>query len=173
MLVVVGVARCRPLSAYGNLRCINPKATAQESLQLRLWVRLEPQRRNGNERNVQRCQPHRRTHAKLLVNDEERHASYRRAGSTGSNDLGALAHLRGCLANEQYDGHQRAPTPIVMVGTAGFEPATPCTQSRCATKLRHVPKTAQYERSQHFTTGSQPRRGEMWHRRWHAYVPSR
>lgn len=26
-----------------------------------------------------------------------------------------------------------------MVGTAGFEPATPCTQNRCATKLRHVP----------------------------------
>ena len=25
------------------------------------------------------------------------------------------------------------------VGTAGFEPATPCSQSRCAAKLRHVP----------------------------------
>ena len=25
------------------------------------------------------------------------------------------------------------------VGTAGFEPTTPCSQSRCATKLRHVP----------------------------------
>ena len=25
------------------------------------------------------------------------------------------------------------------VGTAGFEPATPCSQSRCATRLRHVP----------------------------------
>src|SRR6185437_2534716 len=26
-----------------------------------------------------------------------------------------------------------------MVGTAGFEPATPCTPSKCATRLRHVP----------------------------------
>jgi hypothetical protein len=25
------------------------------------------------------------------------------------------------------------------VGVAGFEPATPCSQSRCATKLRHTP----------------------------------
>jgi hypothetical protein len=28
---------------------------------------------------------------------------------------------------------------ILLVGTAGFEPATPCSQSRCAAKLRHVP----------------------------------
>jgi site-specific recombinase XerD len=28
---------------------------------------------------------------------------------------------------------------VLVVGTAGFEPATPCSQSRCATKLRHVP----------------------------------
>ena len=27
-----------------------------------------------------------------------------------------------------------------MVGTTGFEPATSCSQSRRATKLRHVPK---------------------------------
>ena len=26
-----------------------------------------------------------------------------------------------------------------MVGTAGFEPATPCTPSKCATRLRYVP----------------------------------
>ena len=26
-----------------------------------------------------------------------------------------------------------------IVGMAGFEPATPCSQSRCATKLRHIP----------------------------------
>ncbi len=26
-----------------------------------------------------------------------------------------------------------------MIGTAGFEPATPCSQSRCATRLRHAP----------------------------------
>jgi hypothetical protein len=28
---------------------------------------------------------------------------------------------------------------ILLVGLAGFEPATPCSQSRCATKLRYSP----------------------------------
>ncbi|GEM_PF-5151892 len=27
-----------------------------------------------------------------------------------------------------------------MVGARGFEPPTPCSQSRCATSLRHAPK---------------------------------
>jgi hypothetical protein len=26
-----------------------------------------------------------------------------------------------------------------MVGAGGFEPPTPCSQSKCATKLRHAP----------------------------------
>jgi hypothetical protein len=29
-----------------------------------------------------------------------------------------------------------------VVGTRGFEPPTPCSQSRCATRLRHVPTAA-------------------------------
>ena len=29
-----------------------------------------------------------------------------------------------------------------LVGTAGFEPATPCTPSKCATRLRYVPIVA-------------------------------
>src|SRR5919206_3921906 len=32
-----------------------------------------------------------------------------------------------------------SPTPGARVGTARFELATPCSQSRCATRLRHVP----------------------------------
>ena len=31
----------------------------------------------------------------------------------------------------------------LSVGVAGFEPTTPCSQSRCATKLRHTPDRAQ------------------------------
>lgn len=31
--------------------------------------------------------------------------------------------------------------PVHPVGMAGFEPATSCSQSRRATKLRHIPKT--------------------------------
>lgn len=45
---------------------------------------------------------------------------------------------------------------IYMVGAKGFEPSTPCSQSRCATRLRHAPK-------------KNPRRcgaGKLWGERW-------
>lgn len=32
-------------------------------------------------------------------------------------------------------------TRSLLVGVAGFEPATPCSQGRCATKLRYTPNT--------------------------------
>ena len=32
----------------------------------------------------------------------------------------------------------------MVVGTGGFEPPTPCSQSRCATRLRHVPAPGKY-----------------------------
>ena len=38
--------------------------------------------------------------------------------------------------------HNYKNYPIVMVGARGFEPPTPCSQSRCATGLRHAPKKA-------------------------------
>ncbi len=31
------------------------------------------------------------------------------------------------------------PELLARIGTAGFEPATPCAQDRCATKLRYAP----------------------------------
>ena len=31
---------------------------------------------------------------------------------------------------------------IILVGMTGFEPATSCSQSRCATKLRYIPVMA-------------------------------
>ena len=31
-----------------------------------------------------------------------------------------------------------------MVGARGFEPPTPCTQNRCATRLRHAPNHARF-----------------------------
>ncbi len=43
-----------------------------------------------------------------------------------------------------------------MVGTTGFEPATPCTPSKCATRLRHVPtcgKRANAPGDEFYTTG--------------------
>jgi hypothetical protein len=38
-------------------------------------------------------------------------------------------------------GHNRflVRTDSKLVGATGFEPATPCTPSKCATKLRHAP----------------------------------
>jgi hypothetical protein len=39
--------------------------------------------------------------------------------------------------------YSRSPRREV-VGTGGFEPPTPCSQSRCATKLRHVPPPGEY-----------------------------
>ncbi len=41
---------------------------------------------------------------------------------------------------------QRLCPTTLSIGTAGFEPATPCSQSRCATKLRYVPYERGYQR---------------------------
>ncbi len=61
--------------------------------------------------------------------------------------------LRFCQAgtHRRFGRHENARThdfglqPSTlrpMVGAAGFEPATPCSQSRCATRLRHAPSLA-------------------------------
>ena len=35
--------------------------------------------------------------------------------------------------------HKRVKTLRIVVGATGFEPATPCAQGRCATRLRYAP----------------------------------
>ena len=35
--------------------------------------------------------------------------------------------------------HKRVKTLVILVGATGFEPATPCAQGRCATRLRYAP----------------------------------
>ena len=35
---------------------------------------------------------------------------------------------------------------ILLVGTEGFEPSTPCTPCKCATRLRYAPKEENYNR---------------------------
>src|SRR6059036_672667 len=35
--------------------------------------------------------------------------------------------------------HKRVKTLRILVGAPGFEPATPCAQGRCATRLRYAP----------------------------------
>ena len=39
----------------------------------------------------------------------------------------------------QFVCNRLFPVENKMVGAAGFEPATPCSQGRCATKLRYAP----------------------------------
>ena len=58
-----------------------------------------------------------------------------------------LNYTRICSATNQYTPLSSNLAKIIarfkhlkkMVGTTGFEPATSCSQSRRATKLRHVP----------------------------------
>src|SRR5680860_960512 len=45
------------------------------------------------------------------------------------------------LPTELHPPEPPALTQVTMVGTRGFEPPTSCSQSRCATRLRHVPPT--------------------------------
>ncbi len=62
----------------------------------------------------------------------------RRISSRGTQ----LVHYYGA-----YPGHhgKQATTGKIMVGTGGLEPPTPCSQGKCATRLRYVPtQIAQY-----------------------------
>src|SRR5512134_2279099 len=40
---------------------------------------------------------------------------------------------------EVVGGYPRLPGTRKVVGATGFEPATPCAQGRCATRLRYAP----------------------------------
>lgn len=51
----------------------------------------------------------------------------------------AVRHCRPyCLIYSSQVGYMGSDIPM-RVGLTGFEPATPCSQSTCATKLRHNP----------------------------------
>ena len=61
-------------------------------------------------------------------------------GAVSRNEREGLASP---VAVNQRFGDTRAATGCLseayLVGVTGFEPATPCTPCRCATKLRHTP----------------------------------
>ena len=42
-----------------------------------------------------------------------------------------------------YDGNSRTNRPAISVGVPRLERGTPCSQSRCASQLRHTPMQAQ------------------------------
>ena len=50
-----------------------------------------------------------------------------------------LLMITGGIVATSSATHQRCDN---MVGARGFEPPTPCTQNRCATRLRHAPTVA-------------------------------
>ena len=50
-----------------------------------------------------------------------------------------LQRLRGCFTTAEAPPAHWIENPDWMVGAEGFEPPTLCSQSRCATRLRHAP----------------------------------
>jgi hypothetical protein len=61
----------------------------------------------------------------------------------------AARRVKTRSSNEMLVKPKRAK-PVGLVGAAGFEPATPCSQSRCATRLRYAPN-ARYRDVAHST----------------------
>src|SRR5215475_5442766 len=55
-----------------------------------------------------------------------------------------------------------------VVGATGFEPATPCAQGRCATRLRYAPTRLDYP-----TSRPDPRRSREWGVTWRAEAAER
>ena len=53
----------------------------------------------------------------------------------GSREIGAMADMTSAGAVKGALG----PGKAGLVGAEGFEPPTLCSQSRCATRLRHAP----------------------------------
>ncbi len=53
--------------------------------------------------------------------------------------------IRGCgrAVNTKRAARTLSPNGFAIVGMTGFEPATLCSQNRCATKLRHIPRRRQ------------------------------
>ncbi len=49
--------------------------------------------------------------------------------------------------SDSIDGDRPRRVVRNSIGAAGFEPATPCSQSRCATKLRYAPMTTKSRRT--------------------------
>ena len=50
-------------------------------------------------------------------------------------------HQHFALPLKRKKGRHTGHPLFFVVGAAGFEPTTPCTQNRCATRLRHAPIT--------------------------------
>ncbi len=65
----------------------------------------------------------------------------RKSGRRGSNPRHS-AWKADALPTELHPPASPCRPSRTVVGTRGFEPPTPCSQSRCATRLRHVPTAA-------------------------------
>jgi hypothetical protein len=130
-LAVVSLA-VAPHPVRGHHGLLHPADRHARADQRRRWRRRQAAQ-------VQRRRPHRR---RLAARGTAR------GGQAG--DGGAAPRRRsGCASGRQAPGtHQqgrrpgrspRCPSWGRYIGATGFEPATPCSQSKCATRLRHAP----------------------------------
>ena len=71
---------------------------------------------------------------KVAVEGETGHGDQARAARRQADGAG-----RGGNRSMTHLGWSACPTGRRVVGVAGFEPATPCSRSRCATRLRYTP----------------------------------
>ena len=152
------------LKTGGPSRCAIPADEAGPAARLRRAVPAEDRRSQPCARlNEER----RKTHGSELVRCPRVWGESVKGGTppfTKGNDQSELAEARGsargsfdCGAKRRSDARKgpgriresgmfhthfsAGPLPgiALVVGTAGFEPTTTCTPSKCATRLRHVP----------------------------------
>ena len=96
------------------------------------WIEANPALRIGKPADE-------RSRDRVLSRDELREA------------VEVVADLPRCFQSQDMNGHLRWVRLLVLVeprwnpgtrkvvGATGFEPATPCAQGRCATRLRYAP----------------------------------
>ena len=80
----------------------------------------------------------------ILLAEMNRLGSWNMVFSTGSLRLFLNIHLPTHPPKCWHSNYQTAKLLILLVGATGFEPATPCAQGRCATRLRYAPTSFLY-----------------------------
>src|SRR5262249_24050075 len=114
-LLSLGRARCRSIPTHGDGLTASPRRGRREAPISPISPRSRIARRDGVPERI-------RTFDLQL-----------RRLTLYPAELRALARCLGTL-----HGARKA---LDLVGARGFEPPTPCSQSRCATRLRHAPSS--------------------------------
>src|SRR3990172_10897755 len=77
-------------------------------------------------------------------------------GRSGGNKWSQIGNISGFHDKTGYRPFRQYPVFVEknLVGTAGLEPATPCSQGKCATRLRYVPTLDPIPMKEHDTRGT-------------------